>query len=176
MLLAVPSKTSPLPPFADIVRQHQAMVFSIGWHFLRDRSIAEDLAQEVFLGLHRNLKSIESAPHLTNWLRQAMTRRCIDWTRRSAQKSRVSLDAIQEPSEPARHGDPFVSEQIAQAMARLPERSRMMVVLRYQEDLDPNEIAEVLSVPVGTVKSTLHRALGVMRARLKRINDGATPK
>jgi RNA polymerase sigma-70 factor (ECF subfamily) len=130
----------------------------------------------VFLGLHKNLAGIESPAHLTNWLRQAMTRRCIDWTRRSAQKSRVSLEAIQEPSEPARHGDPFLTGQIVRAMANLPDRSRMMVVLRYQEDLDPNEIAELLSVPVGTVKSTLHRALGVMRARLKRINNGASSR
>lgn len=174
MLLAVPSSFLKLPPFADIVRQHQAMVYSIGWNFLRDRSIAEDLAQEVFLGLHRNLPTIESPAHLTNWLRQAMTRRCIDWSRRSAQKSRVSLDAVREPSAPARHGDPFVTDQIGRAMAHLPERSRMMVVLRYQEDLDPTEIAELLAVPVGTVKSTLHRALGVMRARLERIRDGVS--
>jgi RNA polymerase sigma-70 factor (ECF subfamily) len=177
VLLAVPSSSAAtLPPFADIVRQHQAMVFSIGWHFLRDRSIAEDLAQDVFLGLHRNLAAIESPSHLTNWLRQAMTRRCIDWSRRSAQKSRVSLEAVKEPSEPARHGDPFMSDQIGRAMAHLPERSRMMVVLRYQEDLDPNEIAELLSCPVGTVKSTLHRALAVMRTRLNRIRNGASSK
>ena len=172
VLFAVPSSTSSLPPFAEIVRQHQAMVYSIGWHFLRDRSVAEDLAQDVFLGLHRNLAVVESPAHLTNWLRQAMTRRCIDWSRRSAQKSRVSLEAVKEPSAPARHGDPFVTDQIVRAMAHLPERSRMMVVLRYQEDLDPVEIAGLLSVPVGTVKSTLHRALGVMRTRLERIRQG----
>ena len=149
------------------------MVYSIGWHFLRDRSVAEDLAQDVFLRLHQSLSGIESPSHLTNWLRQAMTRRCIDWSRRSAQRSRVSLESVKEPSAPARHGDPFMSDQIGRAMAHLPERSRMMVVLRYQEDLDPNEIAELLAVPVGTVKSTLHRALGVMRVRLERIRNGA---
>ncbi len=174
MLLAVPNSTPKLPPFADIVRQHQAMVYSIGWHFLRDRSVAEDLAQDVFLSLHRNLAVIESPAHLTNWLRQAMTRRCIDWSRRSAQKSRVSLEAVKEPSAPARHGDPFVTGQVGRAMAKLPDRSRMMVVLRYQEDLDPTEIAEMLEVPVGTVKSTLHRALGVMRARLEKIRNGVS--
>ena len=163
-----------LPPFAEIVRQHQAMVYSIGWHFLRDRSVAEDLAQDVFLGLHRNLTGIESPAHLTNWLRQAMTRRCIDWSRRSAQKLRVSLEAVKEPSAPAKHGDPFVSDQVARAMASLPDRSRMMVVLRYQEDLDPNEIAQLLAVPIGTVKSTLHRALAVMRVRLERIRSGVS--
>ena len=69
-----------------------------------------------------------------------------------------------------------MSDQIGRAMAHLPERSRMMVVLRYQEDLDPNEIAELLSCPVGTVKSTLHRALAVMRTRLNRIRNGASSK
>ena len=157
------------PPFAEIVRQHQAMVFSIGWHFLRDRSTAEDLAQDVFLSLHRNLGSIESPSHLTNWLRQAMTRRCIDWSRRSAQRKRISLESVPEPSEPANSKDPLMTTRVDRAIAKLPERSRMMVILRYQEDLDPMEIAEALAVPVGTVKSTLHRALKVLKARLERI-------
>jgi RNA polymerase sigma-70 factor (ECF subfamily) len=57
-------------------------------------------------------------------------------------------------------------------VARLPERSRMIVVLRFQEDLEPAEIAEMLSIPLGTVKSNLHRSLALLRARLERERKG----
>lgn len=166
-----------LPPFAEIVRQHQAMVYSIAWHFLRDRSIAEDLAQDVFLVLHRNLASIESPGHLTNWLRQAMTRRCIDWSRRRSQRGRVSFEELPEqPSPSAGPRDTMLDERISRAISRLPERPRMMVILRYQEDMDPAEIANALDVPIGTVKSTLHRALAVLRTRLERTQNGAAKR
>ncbi len=64
--------------FAVIVREHQAMVFGIAYHFLRDRSRAEDLAQDVFLHLHKNLRAIQSPAHLVYWLRKVTGHRCID--------------------------------------------------------------------------------------------------
>src|SRR5512143_1605363 len=68
--------------FEQIVSQHQGMVFSLACHFLRDRSLAEELAQEVFLSLHQNLDSIKSPEHLTFWLRKVTSHRCIDQSRR----------------------------------------------------------------------------------------------
>src|SRR5690242_837668 len=64
--------------FAQLVQQHQGMVFSIAYHFLQDRSLAEDLAQEVFLELYQNLGAIQSPAHLTYWLRRVTSNRCID--------------------------------------------------------------------------------------------------
>lgn len=57
--------------FASIVREHQAMVFSLAYHFLHDRPLAEDMAQEVFLHLFENLRSVQSAAQLKFWLRKA---------------------------------------------------------------------------------------------------------
>ena len=66
--------------FAELVQQHQGMVFSIAYHFLHDRALAEDLAQEVFLELYQSLDRIESSAHLTYWLRRVTANRCIDLT------------------------------------------------------------------------------------------------
>lgn len=161
-----PPKT--IPEFAGMVREQQAMVFSIGWHFLRDRSAAEELAQDVFLQLHRNLASIESAAHLTNWLRRVMTQRCIDYTRRARLRPRVGLEGAPEPSVAAEERDPLLTNLLDRLIAKLPERSRMIVVLRFQEEMEPGEIAETLGIPVGTVKSNLHRALALLRGRMER--------
>src|SRR5438128_11842607 len=65
-----------IPDFAEIVRAHQGMIFSLAYHFLRDRGLAEEMAQEVFLELHRHLDSIESAAHLVVWMRMESGRVC----------------------------------------------------------------------------------------------------
>jgi RNA polymerase sigma-70 factor (ECF subfamily) len=157
-----------LPAFADIVREHQGMVYSLAWHFLHDRALAEELAQEVFLELHRHLATIQSPEHLLFWLRKVASRRCIDQTRRRAFWPKFGLDEIPEPPAKTRQSDPMLSRTLAKLVASLPEKARAVVVLRYQEDLDPSDIAQVLDMPVATVKSHLQRSLDMLRGKLAR--------
>jgi len=157
-----------LPAFADIVREHQGMVFSLAWHFLHDRALAEEMAQEVFMELHRHLADIQSPEHLVFWLRKVASRRCIDQTRRRAFWPKFGLDEVPEPVAKTRSSDPMLSRTLAKLVASLPEKARAVVVLRYQEDLDPSDIAQVLDMPVGTVKSHLQRSLGMLRDKLAR--------
>jgi RNA polymerase sigma-70 factor (ECF subfamily) len=154
--------------FAELVRQHQGMVFSIACHFLQDRSLAEDLAQEVFLELYQSLGSIQSPAHLTYWLRRVTANRCIDQGRRKIRRRELAMDEAPEPASPHSPSDPLLLERLQQSLAGLPEKQRLVVILRYQEGLGPGEIAEVLDMPVNTVKSTLHRSLADLRKGLTR--------
>lgn len=164
--------------FAGIVRAHQGMVFSIAYHFLRDRSLAEDLAQDVFLHLHKNLKAIQSPSHLVYWLRKVTGHRCIDQARRQKLRPRISLtEYLERAPEPAARfadGDPLLAGVLRRLIARLPERSRMIVILRFQEEMEPAEIAGMLDIPLGTVKSNLHRSLALLRAKLERERKGTS--
>jgi len=74
------------------------MVYSILWHFLRDRSLAEELAQEVFLELYQNWKSVKSPRHLVFWLRRVTTHRAIDLVRKRKIRPKTSLEESGEPS------------------------------------------------------------------------------
>lgn len=154
--------------FAELVREHQGMVFSIAYHFLRDRALAEDLAQEVFLELHQGLDRIESPTHLTYWLRRVTANRCIDQGRKKQRRRELALEDAPEPSVPAQPADPLLLERLQQSLAGLPEKQRMVVILRFQEGLGPAEIADVMEMPVNTVKSTLHRSLADLRKGLTR--------
>jgi RNA polymerase sigma-70 factor (ECF subfamily) len=154
--------------FAEIVHVCQSMVYSIAWHFLRDEALAEELAQDVFLHLYRSLNAIESPSHLMSWLRKVACHRAIDQSRRRKFRPRLGLDQAPEPSQAPLERDPLMASQLDRLVAGLSERSRAIVVLRYQEDLEPGEIAETLGIPVGTVKSNLHRTLAVLRTRLER--------
>ena len=154
--------------FADIVREHQAMVYGIGYHFLRDNALAEDLAQDVFLHLYRNLSGIKSPDHLRFWLRKVACHRCIDRARRTNAKPQISLEDVAEPRAPDRTGDPLAERMLQRLVGALPEKARLIVILRYQEDLEPVEIAEVLRMPVNTVKSHLRRSLAILREKVAR--------
>lgn len=154
--------------FEQIVRQHQGMVFSLACHFLRDRALAEELSQEVFLNLHQNLHSIKSPEHLTFWLRKVTSHRCIDQARRQKVRPQISLDDVPEPSTHPTENDLFLSEMLRRVVDTLSEKARMVVILRYQEDLDPAEIATVLDMPLNTVKSHLRRSLSTLRDKLSR--------
>lgn len=154
--------------FAAIVREHQGMVFSICWHFLGDRALAEDLAQEVFFKLYQGLSAIQSTSHLTHWLRRTAVHRCIDHSRRKYFRRESPLEEVQEVATATAPADSFLHERLRQTVAQLPQKQRMVVLLRYEEELNAGEIAELLKMPVNTVKSTLHRALEELRGKLTR--------
>jgi RNA polymerase sigma-70 factor (ECF subfamily) len=154
--------------FADAVKRNQSMVFSIAYHFLRDWTAAEEVAQDSFLQLYRNYEQLESDAHVTFWLRRVVSNRCVDYARRRVRQPTVALDDAPEPSAVAEHGDPLLNRKLRQLVASLPEKPRIVMVLRYQEDLMPEEISKILDMPVRTVKSHLQRSLAMLREKVER--------
>lgn len=159
----------PVMDFEGIVREHQSMVFSIAYHFLHDRAAAEELAQDVFLQLYKNLGALESAGHVTRWLRKVTTNRCIDYGRRGRFTPRIGLDQIPEPAGPPAQADFMLGSRLRRLVASLPGNWRALVILKYQEEMETEEIARTLDMPVGTVKSQLSRALEFLREKAVRV-------
>lgn len=153
--------------FADIVQEHQSMVFSIAYHFLHDRGRAEEVAQDVFLRLYRHLASIKSGNHLVFWLRKVTCRRSIDEVRKLP-KVAASLEDVAEPAVESPGLDPLLSRGLRRLVASLSEDARAVIVLRYQEELELADIAEILDIPVNTVKSRLQRSLEILREKFHR--------
>jgi RNA polymerase sigma-70 factor (ECF subfamily) len=159
--------------FAALVRQHQRSVYSLALRMLSDRHAAEDLAQEVFLQLYRNLSAVSSEAHLGFWLRRVTMHRAIDRLRRAPRlESRAEeLAAVVSETEPA---DPLLERRLHALVRELPAAARAVVLLRYQEDLDPVEIARTLRMPLNTVKSHLRRSLAQLRERFDERADALT--
>ena len=152
--------------FAALVRRYQRTVYSIALRMLSDRHRAEDLAQEVFLQLYRSLDSIESDTHLAFWLRKVAVNRSID---RIRQETRYDSEPLTEAAaiiDETLEGDPLLERRMSDLVAQLPPAARAVVVLRYQEDLDPVDIASTLDMSINTVKSHLKRSLTSLRARV----------
>ena len=156
--------------FEEVVREHERMVFSIAYHFLHNAAAAEEVAQDVFLELSRKLDGLESPTHVTYWLRRVACHRSIDYARRNkGAAAEVSWDDLPEYSQVARNDPPndvMLSKRLRQIVATLPEKMRMVVILRYQEEAGLEEIARIMGIPLNTVKSTLHRAHATLRERI----------
>ena len=154
--------------FARIVDDNQSMVVSLARRYLRDPETAEEIAQDVFLQLYRQLDRIQTPEHATFWLRRAICHRSIDESRRRRLRPHVGLEDIPEARVERSTPDTMLNDRLRRLVSALPDMPRMIVLLRYQEDLDPSEIAALLEMPVSTVKSHLHRSLVVLRAKLSR--------
>jgi len=152
--------------FARLVRAHQGSVFSIGLRMLNRRDAAEDLAQDVFLQLYRKLDSIESLEHLGYWLRRVAANLAIDWLRRLPYSATRPLDEGAEVAAQEAEQDPLMSRELLRLLGELPPHPRAVMLLRYQEDRDVAEIADMLDMPVNTVKSHIKRSLTALRGRM----------
>lgn len=167
-----------------LLEKHQSMVFSVALRITGNRELSEEVAQDVFLELHRNLNDgrshgdpdgssggqsgFQSEDHAQFWLRKVATHRAIDAVRHRGRIPETSEDVSELPGESCA-ADPLLSRRLRQLVAGLPEKMRAVIILRYQEDLMPEEIAQTLSMPVATVKSNLYRGLEILRQKTERV-------
>jgi RNA polymerase sigma-70 factor (ECF subfamily) len=92
--------------------------------------------------------------------------RCIDEIRRRNHRPEFGTDTLPEVGHSPQTREVFAGDRLQALVAGLPENARMVVVLRYQEEMDPTEIADALGMPVNTVKSHLRRSIASLRERL----------
>jgi RNA polymerase sigma-70 factor (ECF subfamily) len=144
------------------------MVFSVALRITGNREVAEEVAQDVFLELHRSMSSVQSEEHALFWLRKVAAHRAIDAARRCARIPETAADVAELPGK-STPGDPLLALHLQRLVAGLPENMRAVIVLRYQEDLMPEEIAHTLGMPVATVKSNLQRGLEMLRRKTERV-------
>lgn len=160
--------------FERVVEENKGMVFSLAFHFLQNRENAEELAQDVFVQLYRHLGSICSRDHLRAWLRRVTVHRCIDAVRREPRLRMVTLDEAAVAATMPATRDPIVGQTLERLIRSLPAKARSVLILRYQEELELREIAEIMELPLNTVKSSLQRALALLRAKLVRTTSGVS--
>jgi len=154
------------PDFEQLVDEHQSMVFSLAMRMTGDRGLAEEIAQDIFLDLDRHLGKIQSPLHARFWLRRVTMSRAADALRRRRVRGVDLWVEIEEhhAAQPEERSSPL-GARVEHLLTTLPEPQRAALVLRYQEDLTPEEIAATLDAPVATVKSQLQRGLKLLRAK-----------
>ena len=166
--------------FAEIVDRYKVMVYSIVARVVQDSEVAEDLAQEVFLRVYRGLRSFRGKSKLSTWIYKIAYRVCLEELKRPHRRHPItSLDGVSDDAErePTRElvyaadaafDQIDLSESMDHWLGTLPPHYRMAITLYYLGDRSYLEIAEVMGVPIGTVKTYLHRAKRALKDRILR--------
>jgi RNA polymerase sigma-70 factor, ECF subfamily len=160
--------------FEDLVRTYQHRVFGVALRMLGSRAEAEDVAQEVFLRVHRAIGDFRGEAKLSTWLYGIASNLCLNRLA-SADRRRVRHDdeallqaATDAPDATAVVERGELENALRDAIASLPDERRIVVVLRDLEGLSYEEIAEALGLEPGTVRSRLHRARMDLKSKMER--------
>jgi len=154
-----------------LVERHRRTVFIMAVQRGYDHSVAEDVAQEVFLKAYRHLENLSEPSAFARWLYGIASNVIADQGRKRARRKELAgLEQVPEPSASTdASADLTLSEtrrQVFRALDELNEEQRLVIMLRYIEGLSPREIAERLGEPRGTIRSRLHHAFIDLQAAL----------
>ena len=156
--------------FRQLVIRHHRLVINVAYRALGELSLAEDVAQEVFLKVYKALPGYRHEKPFKHWLHRVAANAVTDALRR--RRPMVSLDGMEQPPA-SRESDPMdvatrhdLQKAVRQAIASLPSHYRDTIALQAFGELSYEEIAKTLDVPLGTVMSRLNGAKRLLRERL----------
>jgi RNA polymerase sigma-70 factor (ECF subfamily) len=158
--------------FQELVDRYKNLVFALIARTVQDRSRAEDLAQEVFLRVHRGLPYFRGEARLSTWIYRIVANVC---AQEVVRPTAISLDderirnrvAASTSASDERFGTLELRDRLEKAVARLPANYRFLVAAHYLDCVRYEDLAEALQLPLGTVKTQLHRAKQQLRRLLE---------
>ena len=171
------------PAFRELLARYERPVFSLIYRMVRDRTLAEDLAQEAFIRAFNAIGTYKTSYKFSNWILKIANNHTIDYLRKRkldtvsihgsphattaeeiSQTQLVIESRDENPHEYVEHRE--LGGQIEDAIGHLREEYRTVIVLRHVEGYAYDEIADIMDLPLGTVKTYLHRARGELRKSL----------
>jgi RNA polymerase sigma-70 factor (ECF subfamily) len=168
-----------LAAFPLLVERHTRTVYNLAFRVTGDRAEAENLTQDAFLRAYDALPRSPPERSFRAWLLQIALNLCRDWLRKKRPLAFADLvapadaedapgedwpDAAPTPGEVLESGE--LAAAVRRAVLALPEAYRLVITLRYDEDLSYEEIARMLHLPLNTVRTHLHRAKALLRRAL----------
>jgi RNA polymerase sigma-70 factor (ECF subfamily) len=155
--------------FERIVELYEVKVFRMAVMFLKDAGRAEEVAQDIFLKLWQVLPAYNGRAAPSTWLYAIARNTCLSALRSEAHRKTRPLDSIAEPAAApvAEGGDILNRLELERCLERLPEMQRDVITLFYLQEKSVDEVARMLDLPEGTVKSHLYRARVALAAMIK---------
>ncbi|MFM9278769.1 sigma-70 family RNA polymerase sigma factor [Paenibacillus jiagnxiensis] len=143
-------------------------------HYLtEEKTDVDDIVQEIYIQVHKSLKRYDASKPFRPWLTGLAIRQIHAYRKKRWMRLRIGIKALNYTSEKEEDFSPQIVEKISNrsllaAVNQLPFKQKQAVVLRYLNEYTQEEIAEILDIPVGTVKSRIHAALQKLRQRYER--------
>lgn len=160
--------------FRMLVEIHGKTVYNIALYTLNDEDLAEDITQEVYIRIYRNLHKFKGDSKLTTWIYRIVKNVCYDHAKK---RSLVPMDEL---SEPDLRDEEYLSpeegaamswrhEELRDAVEKLPLKQRIAITLYYFQDKSYEDIAAIMDMPLNTLKSHLHRAKAALAQTLSHL-------
>ena len=157
--------------FQELVDQYKDLVFALIARTVGDRSRAEDLAQDVFLRIHRGLPYFRGEARLSTWIYRIVANVCLQEQARPAAAASLdderTLAKAKTSGTDRQFGDLELRDRLEKAIARLPAHYRLLIAAHYLQGVQYEALAEALQQPLGTVKTQLYRAKQQLRRMLE---------
>ncbi len=156
--------------FEELVRRWQERLWRYSRRLVDDSEAAWDVVQEAWMAIVRGIGRLDDPARFQPWAYRVVTHKCADWTRRTARRRRLTEEVSHQPLEPAAPAEAEEDEiaRLRRAIAGLPAERRALLTLHYLEGIGIAEIAVVLGIPQGTVKSRLFHARNALKTSLER--------
>lgn len=160
--------------FGELVDRYKSVVYGLIYRMISDRSQVDDLAQEAFLKVHRGLPYFRGDARLSTWIYRIVANVCVQ--ARAQRRPEVPLEVTDpESGRPARElgtadsafSDLELRDRLEKAIAQLPDNYRLLIAAHYLKGVQYDALAETLGIPIGTVKTHLHRAKRQLRELLE---------
>jgi len=145
---------------------YKAMIWSLVSRYVFSREDREDLFQEVFLNIHKALSKFRGEAKLETWLYRITVNTAINYVKK--QNLRRKLQQILESLRIFEESTPLEVDDLSAPLAKLNPRQRMILLLAEIEEKSLEEIAETIGLPIGTVKSNLHRAKEIIKKEVRK--------
>jgi RNA polymerase sigma-70 factor (ECF subfamily) len=161
--------------FGELVERYKNLVYSLVYRLVADRSHVDDLAQDVFLKVHRGLPYFRGDARLSTWIYRIVQNVCFE--ARAKRPTALSLDGPVDKAAGHRRIDPGkpdaafadleLRDRLEKAIAQLPDQYRLLIAAHYLEGVQYEALAESMDMPLGTVKTHLYRAKRRLREILE---------
>jgi len=164
--------------FEQLVHRYDRTVLSIALRYAINQEDAKDIYQEAFLRVYRGLSGFRGKSQFSTWLYRVVTNVCLSYQRKSLKVKNMSVEyeewdgtataSIVGGETPEElFADSEISQHVSAALATLPDRQRLVFILRHFQDLKLSEIADTMNCAEGTVKRYLHMAIRKLRVQLE---------
>lgn len=171
--------------FMKLYNMYEKYLYSLCFNYVQNPHDALDMVQEIYIKIFKNINKFDTDMPFHPWIRKISVNTCLNF-KRTIKNNVISMNAnISHTEDEIALEDTFVSKEdvleeiinsetktiIKTYLNEMPEEYRMVILLRYYEELSYNEIAEIIGKPLGTIKTEIYRAKAILRKKLEKVME-----
>lgn len=170
--------------FVELYKMYEKYLYSLCFSYVQNQQDALDLVQEIYIKVFKNISTFDMNKSFHPWIRKIAVNTCLNF-KRTIKNNIISMNTSINDDEETALEDTLVSREnvledvvntetkisIKKYLKEIPQEYRIIIILRYYEDLSYNEISELINVPLGTVKTRIYRAKAMLRKKLKNVME-----